>query len=192
MTKRNDTAYGNLIILQSLSDLNNYEMDKFIERVTLDVYALVNDWITEYQFILDGCAETLGLECEITVEQKTILRNEILSMTKMNESNKNVVTARRHAASSPQDQSPPEDKIDKFGSKDILPIVGLIIARIHLIVCDHQMCLNFWGCPKLAGENKLFTRTIYDKKIVTDPERRHQVFTEFGMSYFYYYYFRSL
>jgi hypothetical protein len=155
----------NLELLQNLMrvDSENLKLTPFVSRVITEVYVVLDEFIAEIEFVLAETRKELNCSAEMTLSLVKDLEY-LIQMKKMDEEIRN------------QDQSWKASR--KLEMSDVVPIGGLVMARLHVVECELRTALEVWGhmsptCSRetvLSTEKRLRRVLSYTPQFLQDDE----------------------
>lgn len=121
------------------------EMDDLLIRVTDEVYSVLDELIADTRFTLESQAKDGIISSEKFDMYKTSMEKDIEYLMKMKQMD--VEIQERRASGN-------VEACGKMEMTDVVPIGGLIMARIHILECEMRTALEIWDKKKKADTIK--------------------------------------
>jgi len=133
-----EVVKSNYSLIQQMMKCDCKEMDELLIRVTNEVYSVLDEFIEDTKFTLEFQAKD-GISYEKFEQYKTSLEMDVEYLTKMKQMD--VEIQERRASGN-------VEACGKMEMTDVVPIGGLIMARIHILECEMRTALERWDKKK--------------------------------------------
>ncbi len=155
------------LLLQSIMQNRSPEFEEFIENATISIYSVLdnlmkemefivrNDWIElvyesqwfktdkeAQQWVASILAKILG-ESERNATQKDL--EYLLKMKAMDEDIRKKRKEREDSEKRGEETPDKETSVMRLEMSEVVPIAGLLMARLHLYDCELRTVLEIWG-----------------------------------------------
>ena len=112
------------------------ELIGFVDRVTSEVYSELNHFRSELEIAIEYEWASLGINIFISKNQRTMMRCDLQYLQEMKEMDEEIKRERTEGRE--------ERKGKKLEMTHVVPVGGLILAKFHIYLCEHETALVQW------------------------------------------------
>jgi hypothetical protein len=130
-----DVVNENLKLIQSLMDMTSkqsLEFDELIDRVTSEIYIVLDEFISDTEYLLT--TKKIDVNVVEYTKQKESLKKDVDYLLQMKSMDEEIRRRRKNG----------EAESSKLEMTDVVPIGGLVMARLHVIECELKTALELW------------------------------------------------
>ena len=124
---------GNLGLIQSLMRYDNVELDEMVSRVTKEVYCVLDELIAETEFVLQYTSSDESTS-EKHAKYKVSVEKDVKYLMKMKAMDDEIQLRRARG----------DLEARELEMSDVVPISGLIMARLHVLECELRTAVEIW------------------------------------------------
>jgi hypothetical protein len=183
--KNQKDVLQNVILIQSILDPSNVELDQFMVEVMAEGAVVFEDLRRECLYVLESDERVLGLHSPLTGDQRATVKENMESVLKVKAIDLEILCARQKSSQNKLTYASENEKL-QLNATDVMPMSGVITARFHIAECEHLASLEIWGWPKSApSSTRLKTMTISQQTVKEE-------FGSFGILFFSFFFLFSI
>eukprot|EP00009_Paramoeba_aestuarina_P013318 CAMPEP_0201539446 /NCGR_PEP_ID=MMETSP0161_2-20130828/70411_1 /ASSEMBLY_ACC=CAM_ASM_000251 /TAXON_ID=180227 /ORGANISM="Neoparamoeba aestuarina, Strain SoJaBio B1-5/56/2" /LENGTH=690 /DNA_ID=CAMNT_0047946843 /DNA_START=103 /DNA_END=2175 /DNA_ORIENTATION=+ len=134
-----DKVKENLALLHEVKTEKIIELADFVDRVTEEVYVVLNALKEEMRYVLAGEWKSypfLASSCPIFEEKRDSLQKDLEYLEEMSKMDEEIKQMRTEGKMDPK----------PIEMTSVVPVSGLVLARFHVHSTEHSTAIDLW-CP---------------------------------------------